>query len=120
MAEPGRAGHITVRVDTRVLDQLTGALKGRLRDVVQVAARNIEVRSKKLVPVDTGATRASITPTISEDGLEARIGPTTLYAPYLEFGTARMEARPFMRPALEQERAAFLAAVGQVIGGRLG
>ena len=120
MAEPGRAVTLTVWVDTRVLDKLGGALNGRLRDVVQVAARNIETRSKQLVPVDTGATRASIAPTFSADGLEARIGPTTAYAPFLEFGTSHMAARPYMLPALEQERAAFLAAAGQVLGGRLG
>lgn len=34
------------------------------------------------------------------EGLTARVGPTVLYGKFLEFGTRKMAARPFMRPAL--------------------
>lgn len=52
--------------------------------------------------VRTGRLRGSITWRLGRDplGLYADIGSSVLYAPYLEFGTSRMEARPYLRPAL--------------------
>lgn len=56
--------------------------------------------------VRTGRLRASITWRLGEDaiGLYADIGSAVLYAPYVELGTSRMEARPYLRPALEAAR----------------
>ena len=47
---------------------------------------------------------------------QRRIGPTTEYAPYLEFGTGRglhPAGRPFVIPALQLEEKAFIEAVAQ-------
>lgn len=53
--------------------------------------------------VRTGRLRSSITWRLGEDaaGLYADIGSAVEYAPYVEMGTSRMAARPFLRPALE-------------------
>jgi HK97 gp10 family phage protein len=53
-------------------------------------------------PVDTGRLRASITHEIASDveGLVGRVGTDVEYAPYVEFGTGRMAAQPYLRPAL--------------------
>lgn len=107
---------LSVTVDTKGLDKLVKGLEPELVKVVQIAAFNVERRSKDLVPVDTGATKNSIAARFSRGGLEAEIGPTTEYAPFIEFGTTRMAARPFMTPALEAERKPFITAVGQVMG----
>lgn len=37
---------------------------------------------------------------------------TTFYWKYLEFGTSKMTARPFLRPAFEQEKEAAVTAIG--------
>jgi hypothetical protein len=52
--------------------------------------------------VRTGRLRGSITWRLGRDlrGLYADIGSAVLSAPYVELGTSRMEARPFLRPAL--------------------
>lgn len=52
--------------------------------------------------VVTGRLRASITwrPGQDEEGPYVDIGSNVLYAPYLELGTSRMAARPFLQPAL--------------------
>ncbi|MDP2950166.1 MAG: hypothetical protein Q8P22_11580 [Chloroflexota bacterium] len=47
-------------------------------------------------------------------GMAARIGPSTAYAPHLEFGTHNMPARPFMTPSFESERQPFIDAVGEI------
>jgi HK97 gp10 family phage protein len=56
--------------------------------------------------VDTGRLRASITHRVEMDSGEAvaYVGTNVKYAPYLEFGTSRMAARPFMVPAIERNR----------------
>ena len=69
-----------VTVDVKGLERISQQVRTTLENVVQVAARNIEAEAKTLVPVDTGATRASIAVTIIDDGLGASIGPSTLYA----------------------------------------
>jgi HK97 gp10 family phage protein len=43
--------------------------------------------------------------------MEAIIGPHTDYAEHVEFGTSRMEAQPYMRPALDEHEGEILQAV---------
>ena len=102
-------------VDTRRLAGYSQGLNDRLRNVVSIAAHNIEGKGKDKVPVDTGATKNSIVPTFEDQGFAARIGPSTFYAPFLEFGTRRMAARPFMIPALESERGPFVRAIEKAL-----
>ena len=52
----------------------------------------------KLGAVDTGRLRGSISHT--HDDKNAYIGTNVEYAPYVEFGTRRMSARPFLRTAV--------------------
>lgn len=48
--------------------------------------------------VDTGRLRGSISHAVGKD--EAYIGTNVEYAPYVELGTYRMAARPFLRNAI--------------------
>ncbi len=58
------------------------------------------------VPVDTGALQASITKQVYWKGKkiigEISAGKGLTYAKMIEFGTSRMRARPFMRPAFNE------------------
>lgn len=56
--------------------------------------------------VRTGRLRASITHQLlsSERGLVARIGSNVEYAGYVEYGTDRAPAYPYLRPALKAAR----------------
>lgn len=60
---------------------------------------------------DTGTLVNHITTEYSEDGLRGSVMARTKYAEYLEYGTDRMEPRPFMRPALMNQH----EAIGQTI-----
>lgn len=105
----------------------------KIQDVINSSAQNIRnnaIRSIKNSPA-TGRQykRGSITHTASSAGnppktdtgrlvgsisasigqLEAEIGAFANYSSYLEFGTRNMAARPFMFPALEQERKNFVS-----------
>ncbi len=78
---------------------------------VEAAAKRIASERSPSPPgkgpgVITGRLRASIGYRIGVDSLSpfVDIGTAVLYAPYLEFGTSKMAARPFLRPALEAAR----------------
>lgn len=76
-----------------VLDELEVQLRTALEEIGLVA----EGYAKRLCPVDTGRLRNSITHTT--DGEAAYIGTNVEYAPYVEMGTSRTRAQPFLRPA---------------------
>lgn len=70
-------------------------------------------RARSMVPVDTGRLRdaiASNRPTarslVGRVGLDASLAQGYWY--FIEFGTVKMPARPFFRPAAEMEREAFI------------
>jgi len=69
--------------------------------------------------VDTGRLRASIGSELARDaqGLHARIGSTYDVALFLELGTRKMAARPFLRPALPAARNVDPGQFGTVAGG---
>ena len=54
------------------------------------------------VPVQTGALRASIKKKVTQSLFKTvgRIWTDMSYAKYVEFGTSKMAARPFLRPAI--------------------
>jgi len=81
----------------------------KLQNVIEIAARHIESDAKDRLrnwpAIDTGATFNSTQSRKADtQGLAWRVGPTTEYAPFIEFGTRYMEARPFMVPAAEREK----------------
>jgi HK97 gp10 family phage protein len=78
-----------------------------------VVGADAEDFAKSIVVVRTGYLRSTIYHVAS--GLILELGARADYAPYVEFGTRRMAARPYMRPALDwsQQRIvdAILAAI---------
>lgn len=49
--------------------------------------------------------------------LTATVGSALNYAPWLEYGTVNMAARPFMRPAVEKVRPKFIGRLEAIIRG---
>lgn len=56
----------------------------------------------------TGATSRSTTIAFSDGGMTATVGPHTKYAPYLEYGTRKMSARPTVGPATRVQGPIFI------------
>ena len=74
----------------------------------------METQAKILCPVDTGDLQASIA--VDEvTPVQAIIGPHTEYEEHVEFGTSRMAAQPYMRPALDNHEPEILAAISQEV-----
>lgn len=81
---------------------------------VEAAAKRNASQPPPSVPghgpaVRTGRLRGSITwrPGLDAISPYVDVGSAVVYAPYVELGTSRMQARPFLRPALEAARATF-------------
>lgn len=65
-----------------------------------VAGANVILdAAQQLVPVDTGFLRS--TGFIQAVGNDVEIGFEAEYASYVEFGTYKMAAQPFLRPAID-------------------
>lgn len=56
--------------------------------------------AKLLCPVDTGNLRNSITHQMDEGEPAAIIGSAVEYAAYVELGTSRQRAQPYVKPAV--------------------
>lgn len=71
--------------------------------------KNKMVRNANFVKgYQTGTTKRHIFRNTKDSGLTVEVGPTTEYSPYLEFGTRFMEAQPFVRPALDEQKKEFV------------
>lgn len=80
-----------------------------LRSAIRSAARPVVKEAKLLVPVDEGDLKAGIKSSVSVKqggSVEALIGfeQDDFYGRFVELGTSKMPARPFLRPALENKQ----------------
>ena len=85
------------------LDPLTRA--GMVAGVYK-AGLKVEGDAKMMAPVDTGALRNSITTSgrTTADGAQASVGTSLEYAPYVELGTSRASAQPYLQPSLQKNK----------------
>lgn len=87
--------------------QLQGATQGAvLRSAVTAGALPIQNTAVGAVPVDTGNLKRSIHTEVtgSKTYAEANIGTDVSYAAYVEFGTKRAAAQPYLRPAFDEQK----------------
>ena len=79
-----------------VMADVRQAITAALEVVGGTAERHI----KEVTPVDTGRLRNSITHAPVSDNTEM-VGTGVEYAVYVEFGTRKMSAQPYLRPGVE-------------------
>ena len=84
-------------------DKILSEADKRIRARLQTAALLVERTAKQKCPVRTGTLKRSITHVVEKR--TARVGTNVEYAPYVEMGTKHMSARPYLRPALEANKA---------------
>jgi HK97 gp10 family phage protein len=106
---------ITMVVNFNHLPGLSNRTMLAAEQVIAETAQDIQAYAITVVPVDTGRLQASIT-TTRDAPLQASIGPRGVeYGIYVEYGTYKMRAQPYMRPAAERYRAPFIAAMSRVV-----
>lgn len=105
------AASISINVDgteaANMLMQAAEQIRENLQKGLAEAGEIVVSEAKAMCPVSTEATRpggphgelrASINKSVS--GNSCTVGTNTEYAPYVEFGTCKMAAQPFLVPAL--------------------
>lgn len=106
---------ITVTIEFDKFPEIAAQLPEKTKAVVKKAAFDVEGQAKNRAPVDTGALKSSIDTEIRDGGLLAIVAPHTDYALFVELGTRRMSAQPYMLPAADAVRPAFIAACKQML-----
>lgn len=81
------------------------------------AAERIADFARDLVPVDTGFLQSSIKAVHLSK--YSQVVANAKYAGYVEFGTYRMAAQPYMRPAVAEHQREILAAVAEATIGEM-
>lgn len=85
-----------------VITEYNTALERAMKKAVLI----VEAEAKRNTPVDTGRLRGSITNEVREIArqvIEGRIGTNVDYARFIELGTSKMSAKPYLRPALRNK-----------------
>lgn len=104
---------VSVRLDMGKLLKLKADAEPKAGRIVARTAFIIEGKAKLAVPVDTGALKNSIKASgLSQLEWEVAVGQA--YAAFVEFGTSKMRAQPFLIPAVEGQRGPFTDAMKEL------
>lgn len=95
---------MTVKVKNDHTSEVSAAFQTALQTALEEIGLVAEGYGKKLCPVDTGRLRGSITHGVIKDEKCAYIGTNVYYGKYVEMGTSRMKAQPYIRPAVLNHR----------------
>lgn len=81
------------------------------------AAERVADIARKIAPVDTGELRSKIIAVhlSKTSNVEARAG----HSGFVEFGTYKMAAQPYLRPAVDQHKQEILNAVAEAMIGEI-
>lgn len=101
-------GELTFQISSRELNKLQREVQKNYVQPVKAEFERVTAKyadlmyeeALKLVPVDTGNLKASITLVLRELGF--LIYTDVTYAAFVEFGTSLMAAQPFMLPAFQR------------------
>lgn len=86
------------------VDDAINKERKRRDNAIKKAAIFAEAEAKLRSPVDTGQLRRSISHETesNENESKARIGTNTEYAIWVELGSSKTKAQPFLRPSIEE------------------
>ena len=100
-------------------DNTDEVLRG-LSDAAERALTRIglaaEGYAKKKCPVDTGNLRNSITNEVRSSEKAVYIGTNVEYAAYVELGTTRTKAKPYLKPAAAEHSAVYKRIIEEEMG----
>lgn len=108
----------TVVIVSNNLPRFRRALTPMVAQMVAKAALDIEAHAKSMAPIDTGALANSIgAEQVGELSWVVRVG--VHYGIYVEFGTFKMAAQPYLTPAFMLVGPRFVSAVKTAVKGAL-
>lgn len=99
---------------TSRIPAIAAGMRPQARALVMATAANIEATAKTLAPVDTGNLRSSIQHQPKGD-LAAEVTVGAEHGIYVEMGTTKMAAQPYLVPAVESQAGAFRAGLRSLL-----
>ena len=108
------AGDVSVKQDNA--KQVAAGIESAVDAALEKIGLLAEGYAIKKCPVDTGHLRGSITHEVDFDGGAVYIGTNVEYAPYVELGTSRQKAQPFLRPAASEHGAQYRQVLKKALG----
>lgn len=106
---------MALQVNEDNVDAAVTGISAAVSSALEKIGLMAEGYAKKKCPVDTGNLRNSITHQV--DGDAVYIGTNVEYAPYVELGTSRQKAQPFLRPAASEHGAQYRQVLKKALGG---
>jgi HK97 gp10 family phage protein len=106
--------HVKTHITSDLFAQIAKQFHNEASQVVRKTTLDVEAGAKRLAPVDTGLLRNSIQ-SLMEGDLTGVVFTNTEYASHVEYGTHKMSAQPFLTPALEAERYAFIRGLQTIL-----
>lgn len=94
---------------------IINATYSQVQKALKTVGMQAEKNAKKICPVDTGNLRNSITH--QNDNDTVYIGTNVEYAPYVEMGTSRMRAQPYLGPAIVNHVAEYKETIEMILKG---
>src|SRR5688500_11997075 len=95
----------------KLAEQLSALSGLNKQEAMAAGAEVIVPYMQSITPVDTGELRDSEHYNLIDDGIQ--IIAEALHAFWVEFGTYKMKAQPFFRPAIDSQQKAALRAIGK-------
>lgn len=93
-----------IQAAQRRLNRIADQLAGVTEEAIDEFADDVVNYMKGVVPVDTGRLRDSIAK--DKEGDSVTVGPRGVeYAEFVEYGTSRGPAQPYVRPTIQWARA---------------
>ena len=92
-------GNVNIGIIKDNVDEYLKAVDAAKQRGLEKVGLTAERYAKTLCPVDTGRLRNSISHAVEGDS--AYIGTNVEYAPYVEMGTVRTRAQPYLKPAAQ-------------------
>lgn len=94
--------------------KIIAGMEAKADAIVTKAAMDLEAHAKTRAPVDTGTLKNSIQATrVGTAHWRVVVGAD--YGVYVEWGTSRMAAQPFLQPAIQAVSPGFLQALKSVV-----
>lgn len=101
---------------TSRIPEIAATLDARVVAAMRIAVEEVELEAKSRVPTATGRLRDAIHTELDGNSVSVIAGDdSTFYGHFVEHGTSRVAARPFLVPALESHREDILASVNAAL-----
>lgn len=84
----------------QAMERLDYGMQQHVHRQLEIWAAEVQALARQLIPVRTGYLKSTIYAKISE--WVAEIGAEATYALFVEFGTRRMRAQPYLYPSIQE------------------